>query len=291
MMFGTIDQRWQMMRSLSEVIVLIKGGGEVASGTAHMLHRSHLRVCLTEIGSPLAVSRGTAFCEAVFDGEKTIEGVTAELVPTSVDEIHRVWQEGNIAIVVDPETSIRERLRPDVLVDATMAKRNTGIKLGDAPLVIGLGPGFYAGRDVHIVVETNHSSNLGRVILEGEAEENTGIPVAIGGLTRERVVWAPQSGIFVTDMEIGDPVVAGQIVGWVGDQPVEAPLSGMLRGLMRNAVKVPKGAKLLEVDPVHDKDICDLITDKMRIIGVGVLEAIKLKFNTMTNSQLEVREC
>jgi xanthine dehydrogenase accessory factor len=282
------------MRSLSEVIVLIKGGGEVASGTAHRLHCSHLhlRVCLTEIGSPLAVSRGTAFCEAVFEGKKTIEGVTAELVSASVDEIHRVWRKGNIAIVVDPETSIRERLRPDVLVDATMAKRNTGVKISDAPLVIGLGPGFCAGRDVDIVVETNHSSNLGRVILEGEAEENTGIPVAIGGLTRERVVWAPESGIFVTDLEIGAPVVAGQIVGWVGDQPLEAPVSGMLRGLMRNAVKVPKGAKLVEVDPVvNDKAICDLIRDNMRIIGEGVLEAIKLKFNIMTNSQLGVRRC
>jgi len=280
-----------MMRSLSEVIVLIKGGGEVASGTAHRLHRSHLRVCLTEIGTPLAVSRGTTFCEAVFDGAKTIEGVTTELVSASADEIHRVWRKGNIAIVVDPETSMKERLRPDVLVDATMAKRNTGVKLGDAPLVIGLGPGFYAGRDVHIVVETNHSHNLGRVILEGEAEENTGIPVAIGGLTRERVVWAPQQGIFVTGREIGDSVVAGEIIGWVGDQPLEAPLSGMLRGLMRNGVKVPKGAKLLEVDPVHDKDICDLITDKMRIIGEGVLEAIKLKFNTVTDSRRGVRRC
>lgn len=280
-----------MMRSLSEIIVLMKGGGEVASGTAHRLHRSHLRVCLTEIETPLAVSRGTTFCEAVFDGEKTIEGVTAELVSASVDEIHRVWRQGNIAIVVDPETLIRERLRPDVLVDATMAKRNTGVKLSDAPLVIGLGPGFCAGRDVHVVVQTNHSHNLGKVILDGEAEENTGIPVAIGGLTRERVVWALESGIFITDMEIGAPVVARQIVGWVGDQPLEAPLSGMLRGLIRNGVRVPKGAKLLEIDPVNDKAICDLIRDKMRTIGEGVLEAIKLKFNTMTNSQLGVRRC
>lgn len=179
-----------MVRKLSELIVLIKGGGEVASGIAHRLHRSHFRVCLTEIANPLAVSRGTAFSETVFDGVKTIMGVTAELVSASPEEIYRVWQQGNIPIVVDPEASIKEKIKPDILVDTIMTKRNIRTKITDAPLVIGVGPGFYAGRDVHIVVETNHSNNLGKVILDGEAEENTGIPVAIGGLTKERVIWA-----------------------------------------------------------------------------------------------------
>src|SRR4030042_6791533 len=114
------------MRKLSELIVLIKGGGEAASGIAHGLHRSHFRVCLTEIADPLAVSRGTAFSEAVFDGVKTIEGVTAELVSVSPEEIYRAWQQGNIPIVIDPEASVKEELQPDVLVDATMAKRNLG---------------------------------------------------------------------------------------------------------------------------------------------------------------------
>ncbi len=267
------------MRKLSELIVLIKGGGEVASGIAHRLHRSHFRVCLTEIANPLAVSRGTTFSEAVFDGAKTIEGVTAQLVSVSTEEIYRVWRQGNIPTVIDPEATVREKIQPDVLVDATMAKRSIGTKITDAPVVIGTGPGFCAGRDVHIVVETNHSNNLGRVILDGEAEENTGIPVAIGGLTKERVVWSPRSGIFTTDREIGESVIAHQIVGHVGDQPLEAPISGMLRGLIRSGVRVSKGSKLIEVDPVNDKIICDIITDKMRIIGEGVLQAIMLKFN------------
>lgn len=271
------------MRKLSEIIVLIKGGGEVASGVAHRLYRSHLRVCLTEIANPLAVSHGVTFCEAVFDDEKTIEGVTAELVSASAGEIQRVWREGNIAIVVDPEALVRERLKPDVLVDATMAKCNTGVKSGDAPLVIGLGPGFCAGRDVHIVVETNHSSNLGRVILEGEAEEDTGDPVAVGGFTRERVVWAPHPGIFVTEKEMGDSVVGGEVIGQIGGRPLESPMNGILRGLMRNGVSVPKGAKLIEVDPVHDKAICDLITDKMGVIGEGFLKAIKLRSSIKSN--------
>ena len=267
------------MRKLSELIVLIKGGGEVASGIAHRLHRNHFRVCLTEIANPLAVSRGTTFSEAVFDGVKTIMGVKAELVPASPEEIYRVWQQENIPIVIDPEASIKDKLKPDVLVDAIMAKRNTGTEITDAPLVIGVGPGFYAGRDVHIVVETNHSHNLGRVIVEGEAERNTGIPLAIGGLTKERVVWAPRAGIFTTDKEIGDSVVAHQIVGQVGDVPLEAPIGGMLRGLLRDGVRVSKGSKLIEIDPVNDRAICNFIADKMRKIGDGVVEAIMLKFN------------
>lgn len=267
------------MRKLSELIVLIKGGGEVASGIAHRLHRNHFRVCLTEIANPLAVSRGTTFSEAVFDGVKTIMGVKAELVPASPEEIYRVWQQENIPIVIDPEASIKDELKPDVLVDAIIAKRNTGTEITDAPLVIGVGPGFYAGRDVHIVVETNHSHNLGRVIVEGEAERNTGIPLAIGGLTKERVVWAPQAGIFTTDKEMGDSVVAHQIVGQVGDVPLEAPIGGMLRGLLRDGVRVSKGSKLIEIDPVNDRAICNFIADKMRKIGDGVVEAIMLKFN------------
>ncbi len=268
------------MRKLSELIVLIKGGGEIASGIAHRLHRSHFHVCLTEIADPLAVSRGTAFSEAVFDGVKTIEGVTAQLVSALPEEIYRAWQQENVPVVIDPEASIREKIKPDVLVDSIMAKRNTGTKITDAPLVIGMGTGFYAGRDVHIVVETNHSNNLGRVIVDGEAEKDTGTPVAIGGLTKERVIWAPEAGVFTTDMEIGDSVVTHQIVGWVGKQPLEAPMGGILRGLIRDGVRVSKGTKLIEVDPVNDKAVCCVIRDKMRAIAGGVLEAIMLKFNT-----------
>jgi len=234
---------------------------------------------MTETSQPLAVSRGTTFSEAVFDGVKTIEGVTADLVSVSPEEIFRVWKQGNVPLVIDPETSVKEELNPDVLVDATMAKRNPGVKLTDAPLVIGLGPGFRAGKDVHIVVETNHSNNLGKVILEGEAEKDTGTPVAIDGLSRERVVWASRAGIFTTNKHMGDTVDAHQIVGQVGEEPIEAPVRGMLRGLIRNGVTVSKGSKLIEIDPVNDRAICFAIRDKMRAIGGGVLEAILTRFN------------
>jgi len=269
-----------MTRKFSNLIVLIKGGGEVASGIAHTLHRSSFRTCLTEIANPLAVCRNTTFSEAVFDGTKTIEGVTAELVPASLEEIDRIWQRGNLPIVIDPEASIRERLKPDVLVDAILAKQNTGTEITDAPLVIGIGPGFYAGKDVHIVVETNYNNNLGRLIFEGEAEKNTGIPIAVGGLTRERVIWAPEAGVFTTDREIGDSVVAHQVIGRVGELCLEAPISGILRGLMRSNVRVPKGAKLIEIDSINDRAVCYAIRGKMRVIGSSVLAAIMLWFNT-----------
>ena len=267
------------MRKLAELVVLIRGGGEVASGIAYRLHFSHLKVCLMEVAAPLAVTRGTTFSEAVFDGVKEVMGVKAELVPTQQEEIRRVWRQGNMPIVIDPEMSIKDRIKPDVLVDAIMAKRNKGTRITDAPLVIGVGPGFCAGKDVHIVVESNHSGSLGRVILDGEAEKDTGVPVPVGGLTKERIVWSPRAGIFTSNKEIGDSAVAGEVIGHVDDQPLKAPISGMLRGLIRSGVRVTEGKKLIEVDPVHDRVACNFMTHKVIAIGEGVLQAIKLSFN------------
>lgn len=161
------------MQGLCNLTVLIRGAGEIASGIAYRLCRCHFKVCLTEIEKPQAVSRGAAFSEAVFDGAKTIMEVTAELVPPSLDEVYNAWKRGNIPLVIDPYASIKDKLKPDVLVDAIMAKQNIGTKITDAPLVIGVGPGFYAGRDVHMVIESNHSNNLGGIILEGEGEKDT----------------------------------------------------------------------------------------------------------------------
>lgn len=274
------------MRKLSELIVLIKGGGEVASGIAHRLHRSHFRVCLTEIAYPLAVSRGTCFSEAVFDGTKTIEGVTAELVPVSLEKVYWVWRNGNIPVLVDPDLTIKAKINPDVLVDAVMAKRETAIRITDAPLVIGVGPGFSAGKNVHLIVESNNGNNLGKVIFSGEAEPDTGEPVAISGLTKERVVWAPDAGVFTTNKQIGDSVELDEVVGYLDELPLKAPVGGMLRGLLRNGVKVLGNTKLIEVHPINEESvyflrpICFVIRDKMRAIGGGVLEAIMMSLNT-----------
>jgi xanthine dehydrogenase accessory factor len=267
------------MRKLSNLVVLIKGGGEMASAVACRLYNSHFKVCLTEISRPLAVSRGTTFSEAIFDGRKTIEGITAELTSCGAADVEGVWRRGNIPLVIDPEARIRNDIQPDVLVDAISAKRNTGTLMTDAPLVIGLGPGFYAGRDVHLVVETLHDNSLGQVIYQGAAIKDNKTPVSLGGFAAERVVWAAHAGIFVTGREIGESVVKHQVVGQLGMDAIEAPVDGMLRGLVRSGVGVPEGAKLIEIDPVHDRAVCDVVRDKWRAVAGGVLEAIMWKCN------------
>lgn len=269
------------MGKLSELVVLIKGGGEAASAVAYRLHRAHFKVCLTETDNPLAVSRGTTFSEAIFDRQKTIQGVTAELVPATIEDIQRVWGWGNIPIVIDPATAIRDQLKPDVLVEGAMFKKNNGTKITDAPFVIALGPGYRAGKDAHVVIETLHNNDLGSVLLEGEALPNTGEPVVVDGLSFGRVIWAAEAGEFTTDNHLGDKVEAQQVVARLNGQPLAAPVKGMLRGLMRSGVRARKGDKLIEVDPVNDPEVCDVIRDKFRAISGGVLEAIMMNCNVM----------
>ena len=267
-----------MTKKLSELTVLIKGGGEVASGVAHRLYRAHFKVCLTESPNPQAVSRGVSFSEAVYDGEKELEGVVAKLVK-SASEILTVWGEDKLPIIVDPETAIKDTLHPSILVDAIMAKRNTGTRLTDADLVIGLGPGFQAGKDVHLVVETNNSERLGEVVFAGEAEKNTGIPIAIDGLTSERVLHSSSDGLFVTKREIGERVAAGEVIASVGRQELKAPIGGVVRALLRSGIQVKEGTKLAEIDQVASKEICYSIRARVRAIAGGVLEAILIRFN------------
>ena len=267
------------MRKLAELIIQVRGGGEVGSAIAHRLFRSHFRVCITEVASPLAVSRGTCFSEAIYDIAKTIEGVTGERALPSLEHIYRVWREDKIPVVVDPELSIKPMIRPDVLINAMMLKRETTARLADAALVIGIGPGFTAGVDVHVIIESNHSNDLGKVIMKGKSEENTGKPAEIGGLSTERVFWAEEAGVFTTARNIGEMVKAGDIIGQLGAVPLIAPVSGMLRGLLRNEVRVLANAKLIEIDPVNDPSVCFSIRGKMRAIAGGVLEAVMQQFN------------
>jgi xanthine dehydrogenase accessory factor len=268
-----------MTKKLNELTVLIKGGGEVASGVAHRLYRAHFKVCLTEAPNPQAVSRGVSFSEAVYDGEKEVEGVVAKLVK-SAGEMPTVWKENKIPIIVDPEAAVKDILHPSILIDAIMAKRNLGTRLTDADLVIGLGPGFQAGKDVHLVVETNNSERLGEVIFAGEAEKNTGVPIAIDGLTSERVLHSSGDGLFVAEREVGEQVIAGEVIASVGGQAVKAPISGVVRALLRSGIQVKEGTKLVEIDQVASKEICYSIRARVRAIAGGVLEAILTWFNT-----------
>ncbi len=266
------------MMPVDNLKVLIRGGGELASGVAHRLHQSHFKVCLIETDHPQAVRRGVSFCEAVYEGEKTLEGVTCKLL-NRVDKITDAWQKGVIPLVVDPENKTKDVINPDVEIDAIIAKENLGTRITDAPLVIGLGPGFSAGKDVHVVIETNRGHNLGRIIMRGEAESDTGIPGAIGGFAKERVWHAPVAGLFTTQKKIGDRVAAGDVVALVDTTPVKTEIGGMIRGLLRNNTRVRKGMKLGDIDPRGIEEYCYTISDKSRTISGGVLQAIMTRYN------------
>jgi xanthine dehydrogenase accessory factor len=250
----------------SKLVILIKGGGEMATGVAHRLFHSGFLVCLTEIPEPLAVRREVSFCEAVFEGQKMVEGVKAIKVEGEA-KVYQAWNEGLIPILVDPQCRARRKLNPDVIIDAILAKTNTGTQINDAPLVIGLGPGFRAGEDVHWVVETNRGHNLGRVIERGEAEADTGVPGNIGGYTWERVLRAPSAGRFRGTKRIGDRVEKGEIVAEVEKLPVHSQISGVLRGLLRDRGWVEKDMKVGDVDPRAAREHCFMISDKARAIG------------------------
>ncbi|MDD2251576.1 MAG: selenium-dependent molybdenum cofactor biosynthesis protein YqeB [Dehalococcoidales bacterium] len=264
--------------SLNSLKVLIRGGGEQATAVAHRLHRSHFRVVIVETSNPEAVRREVAFSEAVHEKEKTVEGVTARLID-SADDIFDMWQDNIIPVMVDPEARVKAVLKPDVVVDATIAKRNLGNKMSDARLVIGLGVGFTAGRDVHAVIETKRGHNLGRVIRIGEAEADTGIPGNIMGYTAERVLRAPQAGVFTTSHSIGDIVQVGDVIAEVDGMPIKTVIGGVIRGLLRSGIEVPKGMKSGDVDPRGMKEYCVTISEKGRAIAGGVLEAILAEFN------------
>ncbi len=245
----------------------------MATGVAHRLASCHLKVCMTETSNPQAVRREVAFSDAIFDSEKQVEGITAKRVG-SADHISDVWRGGKVPILIDPEAKVKDFLKPDVLMDATLAKENLGTKITDAPLVIGLGPGFHGGRNVNIVIETNRGHNLGRIIAKGEAELNTGIPGSIAGYTEERVIRAPRAGNFRALKKIGDGVRANEKVGIIGDVEVRSRIAGVIRGLLRNGTEVWKGKKVGDVDPRGINTYCRTISDKARTISGGVLQAI-----------------
>ena len=253
-------------------LVIIKGGGDLATGIAHRLFRSGFDILITEIAQPTVIRRSVAFANAVFEGRMTVEGVTA--VRATPDEVAGCLRERLIPVVVDPACQIARHLQPWGLVDAILAKKNLGTAREDAPVVIGVGPGFTAGVDVHRVVETMRGHDLGRVIESGTAIPNTGIPGDIGGYTLERLVTAPCDGIFLPQKQIGEFVTAGEILGTVENMPVLSSIAGVLRGLLRTGLPVTKNMKIGDVDPRAKREHCLTISDKARAIGGGVLEAL-----------------
>ncbi|MCL4393505.1 MAG: selenium-dependent molybdenum cofactor biosynthesis protein YqeB [Chloroflexi bacterium] len=254
-------------------MVLLKGAGDLGSGVAWRLVRSGFPVIITELAQPLFVRRTVAFASAVYDRQITVEGITARRVD-SVQEAHDVLREGVIPVLVDPETRAREFLSPQVVVDAVMAKRNTGTRPGDAPLVVALGPGFVPGVDCHAVIETQRGHDLGRVLWDRAAEPNSGMPGEIGGKSGGRVLRAPRAGPVLAVKQIGDRVTAGEIVAEVAGAPARSAIDGIVRGLVHDGLTVQAGTKIGDVDPRAKRENCYTISDKSLAIGGGVLEAV-----------------
>jgi len=253
--------------------VIIRGGGDMGTGVACRLWRCGFTVVITEIEKPLVIRRKVAFAQAVYEGQTTVEGITAIRV-RETKEIGAVVSEGRIPVIIDPACRLAREISPKVVVDATLAKRSTGMRRDMAPLTIALGPGCEAGKDVHAVIETKRGHNLGRVILKGCAEPNTGVPETVLGYGEERVLRAPGDGTVRNLLAIGDTVKEGSTVCYVGDAEVKAALNGVVRGLLLDGMTVTKGFKIGDIDPRGKKEYCYTISDKARAVGGGVLEAI-----------------
>lgn len=254
--------------------IVIKGGGEMASGVAVRLHRAGFRrILILETAAPSAVRRLVSFSEAVHEGRQRVEDVAARRIGDA-GELEEAWRGGEIGLAVDPEWKFLPLIRPRISIDAIVAKRNFGTRIGEAAFVVALGPGFVAGRDAHRVVETSRGHNLGRLYAEGPAEANTGVPGDIGGYTRERVLHAPAAGTVEAYREIGQSVKAGEVVCAIGGVPVPAKIDGVLRGLVRPGIRLAAGRKLGDVDPRNKPEYCRSVSEKARALGGAVLEAV-----------------
>jgi len=265
------------IQSSRHVLVAVKGAGDLATGVMHRLKRAGFSVMATELAHPTVLRRTVAFAEAIALGQMTVEGITAQSA-NAIEDIRVILENNIVPIFIDPEGLALKKMQPDVLVEATLLKYNSGITVKDAPIVIALGPGYEAGKDAHAVIETNRGHNLGRVYLEGSAEPNTGVPGTIGGYTGERLLRAPCAGRLYGVRQIGDQIREGEVVAivksGVSSSPITAAITGILRGLVRDDLLVSAGMKVGDIDPRAIREHCFTISDKSRAIGGGVLEAI-----------------
>ena len=271
-----------------KILIICRGGGDLATGIVHRLFRAGFPVLVLETDSPAAIRRQVSFSEAVYDGMATVEGVTAERIASANRAaVNHVLEAGRVPLLVDPEGSSIPLLKPDIVVDAIIAKKNLGTAKEMAPLVIGVGPGFTAGEDVDLVVESMRGHNLARIFTTGAALPNTGIPGNIGGFTKERVLHAEAAGYMKNIRQIGDIVEKGEEIARIYEKmtedgtfsgsyvSVEASISGIIRGLIREGYHFQKGFKIADIDPRESELAnCFTISDKARSIGGSVLEAV-----------------
>ena len=296
------------------LLIICRGAGDLATGIIHRLHRAGHRVIALETDYPAAIRRQVSFCEAVYDGSAAVEGVTARLVPALTDAktdtetysgindtpaahiasekwdrsaIEAVLEAGEVPLLIDPKGESIALLKPDVVVDAIIAKKNLGTTINMAPLVIGVGPGFTAGQDVHLVIESMRGHNLARIITDGMAQPNTGVPGNIAGFTSERVIHAPAAGYIHDVRKIGDIVQKGDEIARIYPDkesydnalseyvPVNATITGIIRGLIREGYYFREGFKIADIDPRESElTNCFTISDKARSIAGSVLEAV-----------------
>lgn len=296
------------------LLIICRGAGDLATGIIHRLHRAGHRVIALETDYPAAIRRQVSFCEAVYDGSAAVEGVTARLVPALADAetdtetysgindtpaahivsekwdssaIEAVLEAGEVPLLIDPKGESIALLKPDVVVDAIIAKKNLGTTINMAPLVIGVGPGFTAGQDVHLVIESMRGHNLARIITDGMAQPNTGVPGNIAGFTSERVIHAPAARYIHDVRKIGDIVQKGDEIARIYPDkesydnalseyvPVNATITGIIRGLIREGYYFRKGFKIADIDPRESElTNCFTISDKARSIAGSVLEAV-----------------
>jgi xanthine dehydrogenase accessory factor len=261
-----------------ENLVIIRGGGDIATGTIYKLYQCGFRVLVLETETPSAIRRNVAFSEAVYNGTQTVENLACHLAK-SVDEAVFMLEEGQLVMLIDPEGESIDMLKPMAVVDGILAKKNLGTNRKMAPVTVALGPGFTAGEDVDAVIETMRGHSLGRVIYEGQAIANTGIPGMVGGYTKERVIHSPAAGVMRNISKITDTVRKGEVIAFIETEtekvPVEATIDGLLRGLIRDGYPVTKGFKIADIDPrLNEFDNCFTISDKARCIAGGVVEAI-----------------
>lgn len=260
-----------------ENLIIVRGGGDMATAVVHRLWRAGFRVLVLECAQPSAIRRQVAISEAVYEGRAEVEGMTAVLIEKTED-IKRAWAKGFVPVLVDPHGESIAMLSPEIVIDAMIAKRNLGTYMDMAPLTVALGPGFCANVDVHVVVETMRGHNLGRIILNGCAAPNTGVPGNIGGYAAERVIHAPAEGVLTGVKRIGDYVQQGETIAVIRgemEHAVPASITGLIRGLIRDGFVVPMGFKIADIDPRREEyENCFTISDKARCISGSVLEVV-----------------
>ena len=261
-------------------LIVIRGGGDIATGTIHKLHRCGFKVVILEVEKPSSIRRAVCFSEAIYENKFIVEDVVCEKA-NNLEEIYNILDRGNIPVVIDPHGEYIKMLNPLVVVDAILAKKNLGTNKSMAPITIGLGPGFCASQDVDIVIETMRGHNLGRIIENGYAMANTGIPGEIKGIGKERVIYSPDDGTISNVRQIGDIVKKGEVLATINNSEnnsiteVKATIDGLLRGIIRDKTNVKNGLKIADIDPrIEEIKNSYTISDKARTIAGGVLEAI-----------------